>query len=196
MTKKSYYDGLAADYSKPGLVPSDLGEKLIKLAEDLINKQEPALPPYDVTDEASRLKLEQENKEWWPSHCEALRRGRADLLSGEYRDTPPLVYFCQDGPFYGRNAGTAIESSWWALLSQPGVTMCWPIVMFHGEVVYFEWKCVDDVTNETTAKGNVTFLRRGHKGGVYLKTEQLTFYRDVHAEFFKQAGLCVEPPKK
>ena len=90
MTKKSYYDGLAADYSKPGLVSTDLGDRLTKLAEDLIKQQEIALPHYDVTEEASRLQIEQENKEWWPSHCEALRRGRADLLSGEYRDTPPL----------------------------------------------------------------------------------------------------------
>ena len=51
--------------------------------------------------------------------------------------------------------------------------MAWPIVMFSGEVVYFEWKCVDDATNETIAKGNVTYLRRGHRGGCHLKTEQL-----------------------
>jgi hypothetical protein len=59
--------------------------------------------------------------------------------------------------------------------------MCWPIVMFEGEVVYFEWHAQDDVTAEIIAKGNVTFLRRGHRGGIYLKTEQLTFYRDVYA---------------
>ena len=53
--------------------------------------------------------------------------------------------------------------------------------MFEGEVVYFEWQAMDDETNETVAKGNVTFLRRGHRGGISLKTEQLTFYRDVSA---------------
>ena len=56
--------------------------------------------------------------------------------------------------------------------------MVWPIVMFHGEVVYFEWKCIDDETGETVAKGNVTWLRRGHRGACYIKCEQLTFYPD------------------
>jgi hypothetical protein len=179
MTRKSYYEGLAADYSKRDLVPTDLGDRLIKLAEDLIKQQETVLPPYDVTDEASRFKLEQENKEWWTTHCEALRQGRGDILTGEYRKE--LVYFCQDGPFRGRDAGTTREQHWWAIIAQPGVTMTWPIVMFEGEVVYFEWKCLDNATEETIAKGSVTFLRRGHRGGVYLKTEQLTFYRDVFA---------------
>lgn len=59
--------------------------------------------------------------------------------------------------------------------------MCWPIVMFHGEVVYFEWKCVDNNTNETTATGNVTWIRRGHRGACYLKAEKLTFNRNVFA---------------
>jgi hypothetical protein len=59
--------------------------------------------------------------------------------------------------------------------------LVWPIVMFSGEVVYFEWKCLDDATNESIAKGNVTLIRRGHRGGCSVKTEQLTFYRDVFA---------------
>jgi len=32
--------------------------------------------------------------------------------------------------------------------------MSWPVVIFHGEVVYFEWLCTDDETNETTTKNN------------------------------------------
>ena len=48
-------------------------------------------------------------------------------------------------------------------------------------LVYFEWNCVDEKTNETTAKGNVTWIRRGNRGACYLKCEQLTFYRDVFA---------------
>ena len=59
--------------------------------------------------------------------------------------------------------------------------MVWPIVMFHGEVVYFEWNCLDNETGETIAKGSVTWHRRGHRGGCFLKCEQLTFYRDVFA---------------
>ena len=57
--------------------------------------------------------------------------------------------------------------------------------MFSGEVVYFEWICTDKNTHEMTAKGNVTWIRRGHRGACYLKTEQLTFFRDVTAEFFE-----------
>jgi len=62
-----------------------------------------------------------------------------------------------------------------------GVTMTWPIVMFNGEVVYCEWQCIDDETNETIAKGNANWYRRGHRGACYLKCEQLTLYRDVYA---------------
>jgi hypothetical protein len=67
--------------------------------------------------------------------------------------------------------------------------MAWPIVMFHGEVVHFEWKCADDETHETLAKGNVTYLCWEHRGGCCLKTEQLTFYRDNVDQFhYKRTG--------
>jgi hypothetical protein len=59
--------------------------------------------------------------------------------------------------------------------------MTWPIVMFHGEFVWFEWACMDNETHETIAKGSVSWVRRGHRGGCYFKGEQLTFYRDVFA---------------
>ena len=36
--------------------------------------------------------IEQENKDWWPTHCEALRQGRGDILTAEYRSE--LVYLC------------------------------------------------------------------------------------------------------
>lgn len=178
MTKRqNYYHGLAADYSRPGLVSPEVSSQLIAAAERFVAMKEPALPAVDSTYAAEQI--ERENKEWWPTHCEALRQGRGDILTGEYRDD--LVYFCQDGPYFGLEQQKAREKHWWALIAQPGVTMCWPIVMFHGDVVFFEWKCVDDETNETLAKGNVTWMRRGHRGGCYLKTEQLTFYRDVFA---------------
>ena len=173
----NYYQNLSADYSRPGLISEDMQAKLIQLAEELITKKQPDMPSINSTYPAKTI--EQENKEWWPTHCEALRQGRGDILTGEYRED--LVYLCQDGHYVGLKEQQEREKHWWALIAQPNVTMCWPIVMFHHEVVYFEWKCVDDETNETLAKGNVTFLRRGHQGGVYLKTEQLTFYRDVYA---------------
>lgn len=173
----NYYQDLGADYSRPGLVPEDLGARLILDGERFAAMKEPALPAMGPDYPPARV--EAENREWWPTHCEALRQGRGDILTAEYRED--LVYLCQDGPYRGLAQQRERERHWWALIAQPGVTMCWPIVMFHGEVVYFEWKCVDDATGETIAKGNVTWVRRGHRGGCHLKTEQLTFYRDVFA---------------
>ncbi len=177
MKRTNYYKDLSADYSKPGQISPEMSAKLIKEAERIILLREKTLP--EVTPEYSLAQIEKENKEWWPTHCEALRQGRGDILAQEYADN--LVYLCADGPFYGRTAGTHREANWWAIIAQLGVTMFWPIVMFHDEVVYFEWNCIDDETTETIAKGNVTWLRRGHRGGCYLKCEQLTFYRDVFA---------------
>ena len=174
--KTNYYKVLSADYSKPGLIEDKLKSSLIQAAEEFIAMKEDVLPKIG---EYAIEQIEQENKDWWSTHCEALRQGRGDILTAEYRSE--LVYLCQDGPYYGLEKQKIREKHWWALIAQPGVTMCWPIVMFHGEVTYFEWKCIDDETNETIAKGNVTWIRRGHRGACYLKTEQLTFYRDVFA---------------
>lgn len=127
----------------------------------------------------SLVQIEQENKHWWPTHCEAFRQGRGDILTGEY--TSNLIYFCADGPFYGRTAAINREAHWWAILTQPSVTMTWPIIMFHGEIIYSEWNCFDDQTKEVIARGNETILRRGHRGACYFKSEHLTFYRNVYA---------------
>ncbi|MEO1430201.1 MAG: hypothetical protein AAFV71_14270 [Cyanobacteria bacterium J06633_8] len=178
MSKRiNYYKELAADYSRPGLISDDLKKKFIQQAEEIISKKEDTLP--EITPSYTMEQIEKENKEWWPTHCEALRQGRGDILTDEYRDD--LAYLCQDGQYRGLEQQKAREQHWWALISQPGVTMVWPIVMFFGEHTFFEWKSVDEETNETIAKGNVTWVRRGHRGGCYLKTEQLTFYRDVYA---------------
>lgn len=173
----NYYEGLSADYSKPGLVPDRIKSKLIQDATQYIALKESVLPVIGA--DYPPEQIEHENKEWWPTHCEALRQGRGDLLTAEYRDD--LVYFCQDGPFYGLTEQHEREQHWWALIAQPGVTMCWPIVQFWNEFVHFEWKCVDEETNETLAKGSVCWVRRGHRGACYFKSEQLTFYRDVFA---------------
>jgi hypothetical protein len=175
--RTNYYQDLEADYSRVGLISSDLAKKLIDKAEKIVAIKEKTLP--QIKSNYTLEQIERENKEWWPTHCEALRQGRGDILTGEYRDD--LVYLCQDGPYHGLDQQKEREKHWWALIAQPGVTMVWPIVMFHGEFVYFEWKCIDNETNETIAKGSVTWVRRGHRGACYLKTEQLTFYRDVFA---------------
>jgi hypothetical protein len=138
-------------------------------------KQE-ELPALDVTKYSI---YEKENKEWWPTHCEALRQKNSEILNAEYHKN--LVYFCQDGPYYGTNEQKDREKHWWALISQEGATMVWPIVLFHQEFVHFEWASIDDSTGETIAKGNVLWVRRGHAGGAWFKSEQLTFYRDVFA---------------
>jgi hypothetical protein len=171
----TYYKDLRADYSRPGLVTPELREILLQDNARYLQLKEAVLPQLGSGDD--KAQVEAENKEWFPTHCEALRSGRFDLLGQEYRDE--YVYLCQDGPFYGKENDR--EKHWVALLAQPEVTMTWPIVMFAGEVVYFEWQALDDVTGETIARGNVTFLRRGHRGGISVKTEQLTFYRDVSA---------------
>jgi hypothetical protein len=173
----NYYKDLSADYSRPNLVSDEMKQQLLAIADKFIQLKEDNLPTID--DRYTLEQIELENKEWWPTHCEALRQGRGDLLTGEYRNN--LVYFCQDGPYYGLDEQKTREQHWWALIAQPGVTMCWPIVMFWGEFVHFEWNCMDDETNEVIAKGTVCWVRRGHRGGCYFKSEQLTFYRDVFA---------------
>ncbi len=112
------YKDLPTDYSKPGLVSAELGQKLLRNAEKYIALREDRLPEIGPAYNLERV--ERENKDWWPTHCEALRQGRGDLLAEEY--ARELVYFCADGPFYGRNAGTKREANWWAILAQPGVT--------------------------------------------------------------------------
>ena len=174
---KNYYEGLSANFSRAGLVSPELGATLIQQAADFIAQKEGVLPEIDAN--YTRETIEEENKAWWPTHCEALRQARGDLLRGEYRND--LVYFCQDGPFYGLDQQTEREKHWWALIAQPGVTMRWPIVMFWGEFVHFEWHCLDDASGEAIAKGTVCWVRRGHRGCCYFKSEQRTVYLDPFA---------------
>ena len=173
----NFYAGLKADYSTPQPVSNEVATRLIQEGLLYVGMKEASLP--EVGSDYTLSQIEQENKDWWPTHCEALRQARGDILTGEYRED--LVYFCQDGPFYGLNEQKVREKHWWALIAQPGVTMTWPIVMFHGEFVWFEWACMDTTTAETIAKGSVAWIRRGHRGACYWKGEQLTFYRDVFA---------------
>src|SRR6266851_2565532 len=123
--RANHYKDLPTDYSKPGLVSAELGQKLLRNAEKYIALREDRLPEIGPAYNLERI--EKENKDWWLTHCEALRQGRGDLLAEEY--ARELVYFCADGPFYGRNAAIIREANWWAILAQPGVTMVWPIVM-------------------------------------------------------------------
>ena len=176
--RTNYYKDLSADYSRPGLVSKAQQQQLIEDALRFARAKESTLPTVDKS--YSLEQIEKENREWWPTHCEALRQGRGDILTAEYRED--LVYHCQDGPYFGLGEQKEREKHWWALIAQPEVTMTWPIVMFSGEHVWFEWACMDDETNETIAKGSVCWVRRGHRGACYYKGEQLTFYRDVFSD--------------
>ena len=71
--------------------------QLIDAAFRFVALKEATLP--EIGPAYTAAQIERENREWWPTHCEALRQGRGDILIGEYRSD--LVYFCQDGPFYG-----------------------------------------------------------------------------------------------
>jgi len=178
MARRNYYAELSADYSRPGLVSEAKRAELITLAEKFIGMKESGpLPAVDANYTSEQI--QKENMEWWPTHCEALRQGRGDILTQEYRED--LVYHCGDGPYYGIKEQQQREKHWWAIIAQPGVTMTWPIVQFHADFVHFEWQCLDDATGETIAKGSVCWVRRGHRGGCYYKSEQLTFVRDVFA---------------
>jgi hypothetical protein len=97
MARVNYYENLSADYSKPAAIPPSQGQKLIDDALKYAKMKEKTLPVLGP--DYSLEQIEKENKEWWPTHCEALRRGRGDILTDEYRDD--LVYHCQDGPYYG-----------------------------------------------------------------------------------------------
>jgi hypothetical protein len=136
------------------------------------------VPP--ITADYSLERIERENGEWWPARCAAIRLRRFDLMARENADG--FAYLCQDGPFVDEDPrGGRVAANWGAILCQAGATLVWPVVMFHGEVVFFEWAALDDQTGETIAAGNVTFVRRGHAGGCCVKTEHLSFYRDVSA---------------
>ena len=178
MTRRTnYYQELLADYSKAKLVSNELAIQLLNDAEKYISLREEILP--EISSEFTLAQIEQENKDWWPTHCEALRQGRADILALEYANE--FMCFCADGPFDNKTSAINREVNWWAILAQPGVTMAWPIIIFNGEAVYSEWNCTDDETNEVIAQGNETFFRRGHKGSCYSKRQKLYFCRNVYA---------------
>ena len=109
------------------LSSEDMQLKLIQRSDEIGNLQEAELP--SIGPDYTLEQIEAENREFWPTPQEALRQGRGDLLTKEYR--PDLVYR-QDGPYYGIEAQGKREKYWWAIIAQPGVTMSWPIVQFWG----------------------------------------------------------------
>jgi hypothetical protein len=179
MSKRTnYYRGLAADFSRPAPLDPAMSQRLIQEYERYTGLRQEALPP--ITADYGIERIEAENREWWPARCAVIRLRRFELMAPE--NAADFAYLCQDGPFLGNDPrGQRVAANWGAILCQSACTLVWPVVMFHGEVVFFEWAALDDETSEITASGNVTFLRRGHAGGCYVKTEHLSFFRDVSA---------------
>ena len=70
MARRNYYEGLAADYSRPGLVSDELKASLIKRSDEIGNLQEATLP--EIGPDYTLEQIEKENREFWPTHCEAL----------------------------------------------------------------------------------------------------------------------------
>ena len=176
--RRNYYEGLAADYSKPEKVPAEL-EQAAAPGRRGVHRQKRG----QVARDRPGLHAPADRGREQGVVADALRGAAAGprATSSPASTGADLVYLCQDGPYHGLTEQQEREKHWWALIAQPGVTMAWPIVMFHGEFVWFEWNCIDDATRETIAKGSVAWVRRGHRGGCYIKGEQLTFYRDVFA---------------
>jgi hypothetical protein len=176
--RTNYYRGLPADFSRASPPDDTVSQRLVKDYERYMAMRQEGLP--SITNDFNFDRIERENRQWWPARCAVIRLRRFDLMARE--NAAGFAYLCQDGPFHGDDPrGGQVAANWGAILCQQGSTLIWPVVMFHGEVVFFEWATLDDETGETIAAGNVTFLRRGHAGGCYVKTEHLSFYRDVSA---------------
>jgi hypothetical protein len=174
----NYYRGMEADFSRPSPLDEAVARRLVGAYERYMALRQDAVPA--ITAAYGLDRIEAENREWWPARCAVIRMGRFELMARE--NATGFAYLCQDGPFLGDDPrGQRVAANWGAILCQKGCSLVWPVVQFHGEVVFFEWAALDDETGEMTASGNVTFLRRGHAGGCYVKTEHLSFFRDVSA---------------
>jgi hypothetical protein len=176
--RTNYYHGLAADFSRPGHLDEAVARGLVGDYERYMALRQDPLPSLRADDGLGRI--EAENREWWPARCPVVRLRRFELMARE--NAAAFAYLCQDGPFYGDDPrGQRVAAHWRAILCKKGSTLVWPVVLFSGEVVFFEWASLDDETGEISTSGNVTFLRRGHAGGCYVKTKHLSFFRDVSA---------------
>ena len=61
---KNYYEGLSADYPRPGLVSAGQSALLLKQAEDIIKLKEDVLP--EISADYTPAQIEAENKAWPP----------------------------------------------------------------------------------------------------------------------------------
>jgi len=66
--RKSYYTELFADYSSARLIAKEARDSLIALALKINAMKEPVLP--EVGPALTLKQIEDENREWWPTHCE------------------------------------------------------------------------------------------------------------------------------
>jgi hypothetical protein len=75
----SYYEDLSADFSRPGLVTDQQKAALIRTMKRIHGLKAKVLPAIDAQYPAATI--EKENREWFPTHCNALREERFDLLN-------------------------------------------------------------------------------------------------------------------
>ena len=126
--------GLSADYSRIGLVGEEMQAKLIQRSAEIGELQEAELP--SIGPDYTLEQIEAENREFWPTHCEALRQGRGDLLTQvSSRSCLPLSGWPISWHHRAAAAGEALVGNYLSAR----VTMCWPIVQFWGEFTHFEW---------------------------------------------------------
>jgi hypothetical protein len=81
--RRNNYIELAADYSRPGIVPEEIKPQLIALAEQINRRKEKDLPAIGSGYTAAQI--EAENKEWWPT------RGHR---GGCYFKSEQLTFYC------------------------------------------------------------------------------------------------------
>jgi hypothetical protein len=78
--RTNHYLGFWADYSRVCHVPDDTKLEPMKLAETIALREEKALPAIGPDYRAEAIEVQ--NKEWWPTHCEALRPGNRQHPDG------------------------------------------------------------------------------------------------------------------
>src|SRR4051812_29319257 len=139
--RTNHYRGMPADFSRPAALDEATARQLVGDYERYMGLRLDVLPAIGASYGLERI--EAENREWWPARCAVIRLGRFDLMARE--NAAGFAYLCQDGPFLGDDPrGRRVTANWGAILCQKEATLVWPVVQFHGEVVFFEWAAVDD----------------------------------------------------
>jgi hypothetical protein len=176
--RTNYYRGLAADFSRPAPLDEAVVRRLVGDYERHMALRQDTLPP--ITADHGPDRIEAANREWWPARCAMVRLRRFDLMARE--NAAGFAYLCQDGPFHGADPrGERVAANWGGDPLPEGV---------HPGLA----------RRPVSRRGGVLRVggpgrrhRRDHglgqcdlppprpRGGCYVKTEHLSFFRDVSA---------------